>query len=186
LSDFEVRPITNYHGARYPSWRERVDSEARRCSLLLAATSIALAAGLALGLVGCDQTRVPDTDGAPAIAVMPPRLDGPPPPDPLPAPVCEPGDVSCKDPDTVVICNDDGSAETETDCAKYCLETTGYEPYGYECNAEAEDPCQCEYDIVSGCTATVYPSDFPLGSLLPLLVLVWRRPWRKRSRRAVS
>jgi len=182
LREFEVRPITHYEGARYPSWRAQPDAEARRCSIVVVATSIALAAGLALGLVACDEAREPDFERTPAVAVMPPGLDGPPPPDPLPAPACEPGEIWCEDLETVVICNDDGTAATATDCAEYCLETTGYQPYAYECNADAEEPCQCEYDIVAGCSATVYPSDFPAGSFLPLLALAWRRGRRKRNR----
>lgn len=181
MRDFEVRPITQYHGARYPCGWTQPDAEPRRFGPFVLATSMGLAVGLAIGLIGCDNAREQGMDHAPVVAAMPPRLDGPPPPDPLADPVCEPGEVWCDDPETVVICNDDGSAANETDCADYCLETTGYEPYAYECNAEAEDPCQCEYDIVSGCTATVYPSDFPAGSLLPLLLLVWRRRRRRQD-----
>jgi hypothetical protein len=64
---------------------------------------------------------------------------------------CYPNDAYCQDERTVVFCDDDWAPQ---DCEAYCDELLGsIDAFSNGCNAEAEDPCQCEYGIEDGIMA---------------------------------
>lgn len=75
------------------------------------------------------------------------------------APACMPGDVECTDTYTLTTCGDDG-IPTSIDCNEQCATSTP-DGWGYSmgCNVDAEDPCQCEYDIVGGVAPACMPGD---------------------------
>ena len=71
---------------------------------------------------------------------------------------CEPGDLYCADDRTVAIC-EDSYFYTSHDCDERCRETHGPDFYSMGCDAEAEDPCRCEYGIVDGEAPMCDPGD---------------------------
>jgi hypothetical protein len=71
------------------------------------------------------------------------------------APVCTPGDVVCEDGDVLLRC-DANYNQTRQDCDETCAAQGGI---SLGCDAAAEDPCQCEYDIVLGEMAVCTPGD---------------------------
>jgi hypothetical protein len=158
---FEVKPVVRYEGAKYPAAPGPDDSpsEERTHPVVLLVTLLLLV-GITVGLVGCYMRTdyVPETPG----------IDGGPdgdPPEPdgdVPEPVCDDGEVRCLDTTTAQTC-DDGAWVTE-DCINYCAggesesERLWYSGDAY-CDASAEEPCVCNYDIEGGVMAECTPGD---------------------------
>lgn len=69
---------------------------------------------------------------------------------------CLPEDVSC-DGNSMVTCDD--YYPVYTDCDTYCSETYGPDYFSMGCDAEQEEPCQCEYGIIDGDFEEVNPED---------------------------
>lgn len=147
---FQVKPVTSYDGARYPSaYAGASDGEMEEThhplTLLLA---LVLVLGLMVGLIGCYQRsdyvpETPEPDGGPG--------DGGPDPD------CDDGEVRCHDGRTVQRCQDE--EWTSQSCDDYCRDNYGPDAYSEGCDAEAADPCQCQYDIIGGVVAECEPGD---------------------------
>ncbi len=147
---FSVRPVTRYEAARYPSMASPVLEDAppesdRRCSPWAVLGIGLLIVGMSVGLLACFQGGDHSTD-RPLFPNVPGGRFGPDGPDPS----CTPGGVWCEDMGTVVFCDSDGLSSTAYDCSTYCAETAGPDYYSTGCDAEAADPCLCEYGIVDG------------------------------------
>jgi hypothetical protein len=131
---FQVKPLKRYEGAHYPSFvPERPEEEkAHPVTILLC---LVLVMGLSLGVIGCfSEYKWLCDDG------LPPDANGDCPGD---DPECLPGLVVCRGDTGASICNDDGESWNNLDCNDYC----GPEATAVSCDAEAANPCQCEYDI---------------------------------------
>ncbi len=165
---FQVKPVRHYDGAQYPSVYGggaddgEMEKQTHPLALLLA---LALAMILTVGLTGCYMRNdyVPETpqpDGGPG--------DGGPDPD------CDDDERRCTDEGDLEVC-DEGEWIT-TICEEYCDETYGPEAYASGCDADAAEPCQCEYDIILGDPDPCYPNDlFCAGeSTLVLCDADWR------------
>jgi hypothetical protein len=152
---FQVKPVTQYHGAQYPSvyagdpGDDRLEQkEIHPLTILMA---LVLVVGLTLGVAGCYQTTHrphgdPPPDGGPG--------DGGPDGDP---PGCDEGARLCTDMQNFQIC-DDGEWVT-TVCEEWCDENYSPDAYATGCDADAEEPCRCEYDIIAGEPDPCYPND---------------------------
>jgi len=158
-STFSVRPVTHYQVARYPSMGSPVADETsaesdERCGLLTLLGLGLLVLGMSVGLLACFQggdhsTDRPNFPEAPGGSFGPiPRYPG-----------CTPGDVWCDGQSTVAFCDDDGLSATAYDCNTYCIETAGVDYYSTGCDADAADPCLCEYGIVDGDPPMCTPGD---------------------------
>ena len=153
---FKVRPVARYDGARYPStWAPPPPEEEERkhhpLHLLLA---LVLVMGLAVGVIGCFADYKSDPC---ALGLLPKNPNGscdPPDPDDD----CIAGLNWC-DNLTLYTCKDDGSGWTDQDCDAYCQDTLGFGGYATGCDIQADDPCQCEYDIIVGEMTECTPGD---------------------------
>ena len=72
---------------------------------------------------------------------------------------CTPGDFYCLDDQNVAICNDDYWSWTEQNCNDYCHEVHGPEYSSYGCDSQAEEPCDCVYDVMDGMIAECTPGE---------------------------
>jgi hypothetical protein len=76
---------------------------------------------------------------------------------------CIPGEIFCIDSQNVNICTDfDGYSDYKSmSCVDFCKENYGseYYPYGDCSDTNAENPCQCEYEIIAGIDVACYPGD---------------------------
>ncbi|MDF1563037.1 MAG: hypothetical protein P1V51_08340 [Deltaproteobacteria bacterium] len=178
--DFQVRPLERYEGARYHSvhLQRAADAaavelsrpvpvpERRRPSLMelvrIASMTI-LVFTLSMAMVACysendddhQQQWISDggsdggddTDGGDITAGVMAE--------------CTPGDVYCSDAQTLQTCTD-GYWYEAVDCNTWCQETYGPE-YGQAwsngCDADAAEPCQCQYDMVAGEMVQCLPGD---------------------------
>lgn len=155
---FQVKPIDTYTGARYPSAHTTEpagETFEERNRPLLFLVSLVLIVGITVGLVGCylrsdyvPETPQPQPDGGPDGD----GGDGDPP--------CTDGDLRCSDDWTLETC-DDGSWVGQS-CHDECS-ARGLEYYSVGCDADAEDPCQCEYGIVEGLMEECEPGDVICG-----------------------
>jgi hypothetical protein len=75
-------------------------------------------------------------------------------------PFCSPGEMECLDEYTLSTC-DENISWVVTDCNQYCQETAEEPGMGWSmgCDVNAEDPCQCEYDIIMGEMFMCTPGD---------------------------
>ncbi|MBN2497603.1 MAG: hypothetical protein JXR96_23625 [Deltaproteobacteria bacterium] len=125
--------------------------EARRADPLTVLLALLLCALLALSMLACADYRsnycTVDNRGQ-EICGGSPGPDGD----------CLPGSVRCEG-STVLFCDPDGESWTGFDCDAYCRETLGPEAYSLGCSADAEDPCQCRYDIIIGEMVECTPGD---------------------------
>ncbi len=163
MNPFQVKPMARYDGARYPSpWArapepgspEQDSSQTPNqrlgpAGLLLA---LVLTLGLAIGVVGCfaDYKALPCEHG--------PRLADGSCPGPDPDPGCPPGTLAC-DEMALWTCDQDGRWQGQ-DCEALCDQRGGLDSYSQGCDATAEDPCLCEYDIIDGDIAECTPGQF--------------------------
>ncbi len=161
---FEVRPLRRYDGAQYPSaWRTaatpgtpaQVGPPAERASPRLPTLLLLglLMLGLALGAVGC----FADYRTQPCPGDLPRDDSGNCPPGPDPD--CDPGALACEDM-VLLVCDADGQGWSGQDCDAYCREMYGPDAWATGCDAAAEDPCGCEYDIIDGDVARCTPGEF--------------------------
>jgi hypothetical protein len=148
---FKVKPVRSYEEAHY--FAAPADEPAERAAderphPLTLTLLLLLILGIGVGLIGCYMR----TDLTPD----PPEPDGGPDGDPPDPPICDEGALRCADDWTLEICNDD--AWHAQSCHEICNED---DPWGYSngCNAEADDPCQCEYDMIAGVQVECYPED---------------------------
>lgn len=154
---FDVRPVSRYAGARYPStWYRSLpeEEEQRRFDPLQVLLALVLVMGLALGMIGCFADYKSDPC---ALGLLPKNPNGscdPPGPDDE----CIAGLLWC-DNLTLYACKDDGSGWISQDCNAYCEETLGFGGYSTGCDFQADDPCMCEYDIILGDMPACTPGD---------------------------
>jgi hypothetical protein len=154
---FAVRPVPRYQQARYPSsWVPAPPDEPgeeRRLNPVQLLVLLVLVMGLASGLIGClanysgktcEPGQVLDSSG---------NCVGPDPND------CLPGQQYCDEAGNLVVCNDDGESWTPQDCNATCVDQHGSRGYSTGCDAQADDPCQCEYDIIDGDIAECTPGE---------------------------
>lgn len=105
-----------------------------------------LVLGISIGLIGCylRTDYVPETPQ--------PQPDGGPDGDPPIPPDCDDGDHRCTGEEsylaTLEVCED--GEWTEVDCHALCRDEYGPEYVSWGCDAEADNPCQCEYDMIEG------------------------------------
>jgi hypothetical protein len=65
--------------------------------------------------------------------------------------MCTPGDIVCRDENTLATCDQQGVSWNEQDCDTWCTDTFGEDYYATECDDTDEDNiCGCEYGIVDG------------------------------------
>lgn len=149
---FKVKPVQSYDEPHYfaaPVDEVEDAADEQRLHPLATVVLALLVFGLALGMIGCYmRTEFHDDD---------PQPDGGPDGDPPDPPLCDDGALRCADDWTVELC--DENAWSAQSCDDYCLENMGPGSYSMGCNAEAEDPCQCEYDILDGIDVGCYPGD---------------------------
>jgi hypothetical protein len=71
--------------------------------------------------------------------------------------LCLPEERMCQDDRTVAFC--EAGEFIPQSCDEYCRDTLGPMAYSMGCDDQAEDPCQCEYDMVEGeMGAVCFPS----------------------------
>jgi hypothetical protein len=143
---FQVKPVTRYDGARYPSFvpEQPEEEKAHPVVILLC---LVLVMGLSLGVIGCfSEYKWLCDDG------LPPDQNGDCPGD---DPECLPGLVICRGETGASICNDDGQSWNNLDCLDYC----GPDAIAVSCDSEAAYPCQCEYDIIDGGIGECFPGE---------------------------
>jgi hypothetical protein len=156
--EFEVKPLLQYDGARYPTPEEPLERE-RSLSLKLLVVVFSLA--MALGLMACvDQEKAYHPDYYKRAGDSGPGdgddgdydiLLGAP-------PECTPGEAFCQD-HVYAECTDGYTLEY-TDCDAWCREQTGMDAEA--CDASAVQPCDC-YDIIDGDVAECTPGDVQCG-----------------------
>ena len=157
--EFEVKPVGAYNGARYPSPHARLAPVAReesgkvRPGLMTFALALILIVGLSLGVLGCFAEYKNDPCAL-GYSLQPNGSCGP-----DPDPECDPGALRC-DGSLLEACNAEGSAWTGQECEDYCDAMYDIDAYSTGCDAEADDPCGCEYDIIDGDIADCNPGDF--------------------------
>jgi len=174
MSKFELRPLKEYKGAHYPAaWRkEAPDDELKKSPPSLARCLFTglLAFGLLFGLIGCfgdvkgklteqaDAGILPNIDGGDSgdggdeadsgdimLGVMA---------------ECTPGDVMCADNENLATCNEDYYYDAARSCEEICDEEfADSSAYSLGCDAQAEDPCQCQYDMVPGVMVECTPGE---------------------------
>lgn len=147
---FQVKPVSQYQGARYPGQSDADDELVEeRAHPLVIIMAMILVVGVSIGMIGCylRSDYVPET----------PQPDGGPDGDPPDPPDCEGDEVQCVDSWTPEVCVD-GRFEA-IDCGVYCTETFGWEYWSMGCDAEADDPCMCEYDVMDGAAPYCEPGD---------------------------
>ncbi len=156
-NQFEVKPVRSYDGARYPSpWapvpvpEDAADTPTPLSMLILA---LLLVLGLSVGAIGCfaeyGSQKCPGDLPRDANGLCPPGPD----------PECDAGALACED-GVLQVCDDDGMGWTGQACEDYCREMYGADYWSTGCDAQAEDPCQCQYDIIDGDIAECTPGDF--------------------------
>lgn len=147
---FQVKPVQHYEGAHYfaapddESSGRHVEEKPHPLTVTLL---MLLVLGIGIGLIGCYMR----TDYSPETPDSGP--DGDPDGDP---PGCDDGALRCVDDYVLEICGD--GEWQERDCNEVCTNEEGF-GYSAGCNAEADDPCQCEYDIPAGVPAVCSPSE---------------------------
>jgi len=155
--EFEVRPLSTYNKARYPSTWYKPQNEEQECRLNIAQLMVLfiLVLGLTSGLIGCLADYKNDSCDPGLIRDENGNCVGPDPND------CRPGEIVCQTGDTLATCNADGKSWTSQDCHSYCQPDDGGMPgYSEGCDVNAEDPCQCQYDIVLGVMYECTPGEF--------------------------
>ena len=65
----------------------------------------------------------------------------------------------CEDHETAWVCNEDHWSYSSRDCTTWCKETFGEEFTSYGCDADALEPCQCQYDMIDGGMIDCEPGD---------------------------
>jgi hypothetical protein len=154
---FEVRPVSRYDGARYLSTYAPPPpdhNEERKHHPLHVLLALVLVLGLTAGVIGCFADYKSDPC---ALGLLPKNPNGscdPPDPDDD----CIAGLHWC-DSLTLFTCMDDGSGWTSQDCDAYCRDALGLGGYSTGCDIQADDPCQCEYDIIDGDIAVCTPGE---------------------------
>jgi hypothetical protein len=182
---FHVRPLREYGQARYPSMvaaappatepaREEEETRHHPLEILLAAV---LVLGISTGLIGCFSDYKTD---ACAMGLLPRDENGNcVPPDPEDD--CQPGVLFCDD-GTLMSCNQDGPGWSSPDCDAYCQETLDPMSTSRGCDAGADDPCQCEYDIIDGDVAVCEPGDLMCTDAYTLATCVdWNWVWEEQD-----
>jgi hypothetical protein len=140
---FAVKPVATYDRARYfaapaPSAPERDED---RPHPLTVALTLLLVVGISVGLIGCYMRSEYSPDDPPDV----------PPTDP---PDCDEGAVRCAGPSTVETCHD--VVWLAEDCAERCAALGGA---SMGCDATADDPCQCDYDVIDGAAPYCDPDE---------------------------
>jgi hypothetical protein len=137
---FEVRPVASYRTGYPGSGDGGAAAEPPGGGTLVVLALLVL--GLSLGLIGCYL-----------------KVDVTPEP-PEPVPVCGGGDDGpwpnqpvCRDGD-LEYC--EGSNVVTRNCDEHCESGMGY---SNGCDAQAADPCLCQYDIVAGSPPPVMPDE---------------------------
>jgi len=159
-SPFEVKPVASYEGPRYPAGERAVpeaplEEKHHPLTLLLA---MVMAMGISLGMIGCygrsnytpDSPTPPTPDGGPDGGGGDGGDGG------LP-PGCDEGELQCFDGGELGLC-EDGEWRRES-CEDICNASGGIDAYSAGCDATAEDPCLCMYDIVDGIEVACGPAD---------------------------
>ncbi|HUU04181.1 MAG TPA: hypothetical protein VM425_22280 [Myxococcota bacterium] len=154
---FRVEPLRQYRQARYPSaWArqpavEEEDEKKLNPAMLMVVFILAL--GLVLGVIGCLADYKAKSCGPGLVMDTNGNCVGPDPND------CNPGDLVC-DQNILMACNQDGLSWSSQECDDYCMQMYGFGSYSKGCDALAEDPCQCEYDITEGIWVECTPGEF--------------------------
>ena len=149
---FKVSPVKHYNAAQYPGVHSSVQaSEEPDFDFWKFLFCLVLVMGLSLGLMGCfsqyEIDQCPDDSTAVNGKCVGPDES------------CDPGLLRC-DTGALMVCNEDGEGWTGQNCDAYCQEMYGTNAYSTGCEAEAADPCQCQYDITPGVMAECTPGDF--------------------------
>ncbi len=148
---FKVEPVARYEKAHYfaaPVDEPRVEPADERPHPLMMFLTLVLVCGISVGLIGC-YMRSEYVPGEPPDPQ--PDADPPDPPD------CDDGEVRCADELTLETCeSEEWVAEN---CHEICVEDLGYDGFSMGCDAEADDPCQCQYDIIDGDVDPCYPNE---------------------------
>jgi hypothetical protein len=148
---FQVKPIARYEQARYFAAPATENADAivdDRPHPAAVALTLLLVLGISVGLIGCYMR----TEYGPGEPPEPqPDADPPDPPD------CDEGSLRCGDATTLESCTD-GEWVAE-DCQALCVEELGADHHSLGCDASAEDPCQCQYDIIDGDYDPCWPND---------------------------
>lgn len=152
---FRVEPLRRYQRARYPSaWARQPavtdEPEQRKLNPLMLVLAVVLALGLCLGMIGCMANYKVKQCGPGQVLDNNGNCVGPDPND------CNPGDLVCDD-QILMTCNQDGNAWTSQACDAYCEDMYGPNSYSEGCDVQADDPCQCIYDIIDGDIAECTP-----------------------------
>ncbi len=151
---FRVEPIRQYKQARYPSaWARQPaveEEEKKKLNPAMLLVVFVLTLGLALGLIGCLADYKAKSCGPGLVLDSNGNCVGPDPND------CNPGVLVC-DQNTLMVCNQDGQSWSSQECDVYCSEMYGFGSYSKGCDALADDPCQCDYDIIDGDIAECTP-----------------------------
>ena len=153
---FRVQPLRNYKEPAYAT-ESGETTVAQACwlswlfpqGLVKKAATLLLAAGLAFGVVACNEDGVTFQDDQQ-------EQDD----DDDDTTACEEGQAACVDEDTVKVCNDEGKWK-RFDCWDYCQESVGpeYIPYA-DCDENDQDnPCQCEYGTTDGVAEECTPGE---------------------------
>jgi hypothetical protein len=141
---FVVKPVNNYQGANYPSAYRQLPSETpsekEKPHPLMVFASTLIMLWLMIGILCCVDFR---SDSCPNGLVIDAAGNCIPPDDDD----CVPGNLFCQDGITLMTCNDQGDAWQAADCTDLCQQSAGWSE---GCNAVAEDPCQCKYDVIDG------------------------------------
>lgn len=147
---FRVSPVKHYDGARYPGAAPQA-AEEPGFDFWKFLFCLVLVMGLSLGLmVSCVQYGVdgcPDDSREVNGKCVGPEDD------------CEPGVMRC-DTGALMVCDEDGEGWTGQACETYCQDMYGQDAYSTGCEADAADPCGCQYDITPGVVAECTPGDF--------------------------
>jgi hypothetical protein len=95
--------------------------------------------------------------------------------------ICTQGDVYCKDEATVGFCDYQTLEYDYQNCGEYCQETMGEDYYSKGCDAQASDPCLCEYDIIEGGLPVCTPGEFSCVDELTAQVCTTDYTWETRD-----
>ena len=152
---FEVKPVKAYSGATYfaaPVEESEVE-ERQQPHPMAVALMFLLVLGLTLGLVGCYMRT--EHSEEPPDATPDGGLDGDPPPPPPPPPECDESELRCLDGGDIEVCQDEEWVVQS--CHERCVDALGPMAYSEGCDADADDPCLCDYEMLDGVAVECTP-----------------------------
>ncbi|MBW2700095.1 MAG: hypothetical protein JRF33_04685 [Deltaproteobacteria bacterium] len=148
---FQVQPLKSYKGAIYPGATTAIqEEESPGKNFWKFLFCLMLVMGLSMGLIGCFSDYKIDqcpSDSTPVNGKCVGPDDN-----------CEPDQMRC-DTEALMICDEDGEGWTGQNCDGFCQDMYGMDAWSEGCDTNAQDPCQCEYDIMLGVMAECTPGD---------------------------